>query len=432
MIPHQSLHTELTNMAASPVAIVSGTLPKLTPAQMASLASGLGRRTGVKVVFDNYATACTDGKTIILPLTSKDSSWIVRGYLDHELGHVRFSDLDLAPRKPPFERSLWNVIEDCRIEKALGDTYPGMATNLSTLVSELLKTKAGVFKVQQDSPPEALICGFCGLTLRTLYLKQHMLANLAIEARNQFLTTFGPELERDLFGIITQIGSAADTAGVVEMVRQIVALLEQHRDAQDDSGSDSNNNSKEEQPGSADLDSQNNPQQSQTIPDDPEHQDSSGQSQTGPDTSGHPNDPEQDPDNQGSSESILDDQDQQDQIHDDYDQPDDPDQSERSQDCHGSSEIVPDSINPSDQQGAQDDADPSIHSSPDPADLDDLTADPDTETQAPGQDSQSQAPNASSLGLTQTPTQEAIAQALESQEEISDFGQQLKSMALKS
>ncbi|GAB6059399.1 vWA domain-containing protein [Desulfonatronum parangueonense] len=467
MIPYQAIHTELTKMAASQAAIsVSGTLPKLTPAQMAALASGLGRKNGVKVIFDNHSTASTDGNVIIMPLTSRENSWICRGYLDHELGHVRFTDLDLIPKSTPFERSLWNIIEDIRIEKALGDTYPGMATNLSTLVSELRRTKAGVFEVQPDSPPEAVICGYVGLTLRTLYLKQHMLADLALKTRDQFLNTFSPELERDLFEIITQIGSVSDTAGVVAMVKEIVALLEKHRDAVDTSESDSKDEHEEKQPSSEDQDAPGSPGQSQQGPDQP---DNPSQSQTDP-ADQDDQDNLDDPDNAESSVQIPDNPDDRDSPVKGMDTSNDQGSPEKSQDDPGSSQSIQDdpdqleqspteqvqheqspaSSNPPDQssppldsEGEQSDADLPVHSSPDPADNDDHAADSETGEEA--DQSEAEVSDTESVGVgsgTQTdqpqpqtdstPLQAAITQALESQEEIGDFGQQLKEMALKS
>ncbi len=486
MIPHQSIHAELTNLAASQAAFsVSGTLPKLTPAQMAALASGLGRKNGVKVIFDNSATACTDGKTIILPLTSKENSWIVRGFIDHELSHIRFSDLDLAPRKPPFERSLWNIIEDVRIEKALGDAYPGAATNLSTLVSELLRTKAGVFEVPPGSPPEAVICGYVGLTLRTLYLRQHMLADLALNTRDQFLNTFGPELERDLFGIITQIGSVADTAGVVDMVKQIVALLEKYRDAPDNSESDSKSGSEEEQPVTDNQDSPDNLSQSQQIPDNqdqPDNPNNSGQSQTDPADPDNPDNSEKNPDtsddsdkqdspdksgtspdnpdqhetssdqldnpnnqdNSGKSPDTSEQPDNSEQAQGDQDQLDDPDQYEQDLKDQESSATGPSGKDPStqpnhplDQQGAQNDPSIPVPDNFDQTDLDN-TATVTEESLSENQVQEDQVSDAASLGVgtggnhsqsDPTPEQEAITQALESQEEVSDFGSQLRELA---
>ncbi|GAB6060676.1 VWA domain-containing protein [Desulfonatronum parangueonense] len=340
--------------------------------------------------------------------------------MDHELGHVRFTDMDLVPKSTPFERSLWNIIEDIRIEKALGDTYPGMATNLSTLVSELRRTKAGVFEVQPDSPPEAVICGYVGLTLRTLYLKQHMLADLALKAREYFLNTFSPELERDLFEIITQIASVTDTAGVVAMVKEIVALLEKHRDAADNSESDSKDEQEEEQLSSDDQDTPDNPGQSQQCPDQP---DNPIQSQPDPADQDDPDNP----DNPGSSEQVPADRDQNSNCSAD------PDQHEQSQTKDPTNQ-------PFDQQGAQDDANLPINTDSDPADNDDHPTGSEAGEQADQSEAEAEVEvsDTASVGIggnastDPTPLQAAITQALESQEEISDFGQQLKEMALKS
>ncbi|TVR02150.1 MAG: VWA domain-containing protein [Desulfovibrionales bacterium] len=227
MLQHHSVEAELSRLAAQAQATPMATPKALTPSQLAVLAAGLGRKHGVKVVFGGNGTASTDGQTVVMPLTSKENSWIVRGYLDHEVGHVRLTNLNTIPRESPLQKSLWNILEDVRIEKAMADLYPGMATNLRVLISQLRKTKAGVFELDPDAPPEAVITAYVSLVLRTLHLGQPEVADLALKTREQFLKTFGPELERDLFTLISDIETATSTEDVVAIVGRIVDLLQQ-------------------------------------------------------------------------------------------------------------------------------------------------------------------------------------------------------------
>ena len=86
------------------------------------LASVLGKRYGVEVVIDGD-TACTDGHTIYLPslpLDSDESLLVqVRGFIDHESAHIRFTDFEA------FQRNVENpatTMSSVRFSHCLGRT----------------------------------------------------------------------------------------------------------------------------------------------------------------------------------------------------------------------------------------------------------------------------------------------------------------------
>lgn len=72
----------------------------------------------------------------------------LHGYIDHEVGHVRFTDNDMVSsafdasmkhntgkKKLCFlEHTLWNILEDTYVEKRMGETFPGSMQNLEQLV----------------------------------------------------------------------------------------------------------------------------------------------------------------------------------------------------------------------------------------------------------------------------------------------------------
>lgn len=107
------------------------------------LASILGKRYGVKVDIGGD-TASTDGHTICLPSLPLDSDEKlleqVRGYIDHESAHIRFSDFDLFARitKDPVLKHIMNIIEDWRVEKAMSGVFPGCRANLNKLIPHLI------------------------------------------------------------------------------------------------------------------------------------------------------------------------------------------------------------------------------------------------------------------------------------------------------
>ena len=102
-----------------------------------------GRKNDVKVVFHGDA-ACTNGDMIMLPElargvdVSEGTAAVMRGYTDHEAGHIRHSDMKLLMRT--YERwvgdgkvllkSLHNALEDVWLEQRVRSEYPGSEANL--------------------------------------------------------------------------------------------------------------------------------------------------------------------------------------------------------------------------------------------------------------------------------------------------------------
>lgn len=98
-----------------------------------------GRNHNVSVQFRGDQ-ACTNGSTIYLPAidltadVSDDTAAIMRGYIDHEAGHVRRTDFqalgEWAKTASDLERGLQNAIEDIWLEREVRRDYPGAARNL--------------------------------------------------------------------------------------------------------------------------------------------------------------------------------------------------------------------------------------------------------------------------------------------------------------
>ena len=106
------------------------------------LADILGRAYGITVEIGG-SDAYTTGRIIRLPSlpATSDATFLglVRGYIDHEAAHVRhtdFSALALADMTP-LEKTIWNIFEDWRVEKAMAVIYPGCRRNFHWLVRHL-------------------------------------------------------------------------------------------------------------------------------------------------------------------------------------------------------------------------------------------------------------------------------------------------------
>lgn len=112
--------------------------------EISKTSSVFGRKKSVDVVFKGDGAA-TNGKTIYLPslnqsaeVTEKQAS-IMRGYVDHEAGHVRHTDFEAlqefgeecAKTNNKLLKSIHNACEDVWLEKRVVDEYPGALDNLS-------------------------------------------------------------------------------------------------------------------------------------------------------------------------------------------------------------------------------------------------------------------------------------------------------------
>lgn len=102
------------------------------------LASVLGNKYGIVVEIGGQI-ACTDGNTVhipALPDNDADLLELVKGYIDHEAAHIRHTNFqamrDFAMTR--LEKSIFNMIEDWRVERELCRIFPGCRKNLNRLI----------------------------------------------------------------------------------------------------------------------------------------------------------------------------------------------------------------------------------------------------------------------------------------------------------
>jgi cobalamin biosynthesis protein CobT len=132
------------------------------------VASVLGRKYGVKVEMGG-ADAYTDGKTIHLPAMPSEVPdnllAMVRGFLDHEAGHVRETDFAALQeaRLSPIEMHVWNTLEDWRVEHRLASIFPGCRQNFDWLIAHLF----GSDDRDESAEPAANILNWLLLEVRS-------------------------------------------------------------------------------------------------------------------------------------------------------------------------------------------------------------------------------------------------------------------------
>ncbi len=147
-----------------------------------------------------------DGYVLQVPFSPymTEEQWrYLRGYIDHECGHVKFTDFQtymdlqksvvddcLRNYKPGasvtlkdflhnYASMVINILEDVRIERLMGIDFPGSRTNLNTLSEYLFKDCYSVSTMMGD--------GMAGRLYSLLFMRVRSLINPALEESAQLL-----------------------------------------------------------------------------------------------------------------------------------------------------------------------------------------------------------------------------------------------------
>lgn len=146
-----------------------------------------------------------DGYVLQVPFSPymTEEQWrYLRGYIDHECGHVKFTDFetyanmyrsvvdDCLRYKPgasvtlkdflhDYASMVVNILEDVRIERLMGIDFPGARTNLNTLSEYLFKDCCSVSMMMGE--------GMAGRLYSLLFMRVRSLINPALEESAQLL-----------------------------------------------------------------------------------------------------------------------------------------------------------------------------------------------------------------------------------------------------
>lgn len=146
-----------------------------------------------------------DGYVLQVPFSPRmtDEQWrYLRGYIDHECGHVKFTDFetyanmyrsvvaDCLQYKPgasvtlkdflhDYASMVINILEDVRIERLMGIDFPGSRTNLNTLSEYLFKDCCSMSMMMGN--------GMTGRLYSLLFMRVRSLINPALEESAQLL-----------------------------------------------------------------------------------------------------------------------------------------------------------------------------------------------------------------------------------------------------
>lgn len=262
------------------------------------VAKALSENYGVSLaIYGNQAK--TDGKHIVLPVLPEDdykATVLARGYLDHEAAHVKFTDFDNWERIG-FEGNVLNILEDVRIEQAMGRRYRGCRDNLDDL-TRLLVAEGDFKSLKPGDPPANVVQSYLRYTLRSRILGQQALEPLASQAEAIFDATF-PGLRLKVEPIALEVKDAPDTQAVKDITRRIMDLL---NDEAQQSPAHAPSDGQDKQEGESDNDASAPESDEQQNDDQEESSDGSGAGEESPDPSQPDGYQDSEADGQGESD----------------------------------------------------------------------------------------------------------------------------------
>lgn len=204
---------------------------------LAVLASIIGRKHGVSVVFRNGVSASTDGKTIFLPELSANASEedavLLEGLLDHEAGHCRFTDFEFVRsqdvqtkvRSHPLIFPTWNTFEDVWMEREQSKVYPGCFRNIKKSVEVMIDR--GLYSGGVDANTTAAD-GMRGFLLHALLGRLYdnqRLEDFGRSHRARLVSTIGEKLTEEIWQTALEVDQIKTTQTCFALALRIFEMI---------------------------------------------------------------------------------------------------------------------------------------------------------------------------------------------------------------
>jgi hypothetical protein len=140
-----------------------------------------------------------------------------QGLLAHEVGHALFSS-SWPDQQENILRELANILEDQRIENAISVFYPGVASVIHALNAEMWKN-VKPFSMEQDPAQAAFRC-----CLYWRWAREHLEAGAF--PTHMRMDRAARERWEKVRPLVEEAWRAPDTIRVIELARQVLAILE--------------------------------------------------------------------------------------------------------------------------------------------------------------------------------------------------------------
>lgn len=200
------------------------------------VASVLSRKYGVNVIVGGD-TAFTEGKNIhipSLPITSDEHLLcMVRGFIDHESAHIRFTDFELLAKEKLDKLAfhIFNIIEDWRVENELAKLFAGSQVNLHYLIRHFFVNKQ---EEAGEKSPASLLLNYMLLTVRSWDISE--IAKPKTAGGKGILQTLRFEIEPVFLGLLDKLDmlfqeirlQCKGTQGSIYYAKEVLTLLKNY------------------------------------------------------------------------------------------------------------------------------------------------------------------------------------------------------------
>ena len=209
-----------------------GTIQRALP----MVARTVGRRLDVSVGIGGH-DAYTDGKHIqlpALPLEAPDDelATLAFGYLEHEAAHVRYTDMESFRPESGLHQMFTNIFEDVRIEKALGEEYPGFVEDLRGLTELLVRDGEMGGPQDPDAPLAAKMGEYALLRCRHEVLGPDALEEPAARAEKAFRDAVPPGLATRIGAALAQVAHLDSTEAASNLAKTVIRYVEEEAEEQ--------------------------------------------------------------------------------------------------------------------------------------------------------------------------------------------------------
>lgn len=221
---------------------------RLALASLPLFAQSLAGSSQVNVVISSQATtASTNGKRITipaLPLPANESDieaakhlvTLVRGFIPHEVGHVRHTEMSLfraADQRERFVVGMLNSIEDPRQEVVFIREFPGAKVQLDQMCRALIGAPNFYNALKPDDHPSWLLSAYVLYLLRAALRGQTEFAELAEQSRDALVQVFGDRLTNVVEDLVEAKGPALrSTADARRLAERLVKAVEDEQELQ--------------------------------------------------------------------------------------------------------------------------------------------------------------------------------------------------------
>ena len=202
--------------------------------ELAKTSAVFGRKSDVRVVFTGDGAA-TDGNIIKLPSldhnadVSEEQAAIMRGYVDHEAGHVRHTDFTVLRKhkdelaKNKLLHSCANALEDIWLEQRVRAEYPGASDNIKATADAVNREFLDNVKADDERLRDPVWVGPVAATWigRTEYVP---------ETTKQCIDMLDDELREQITDIVRRVDGCRNSHEIFDLAREFEGAMRKGRE----------------------------------------------------------------------------------------------------------------------------------------------------------------------------------------------------------